>query len=212
MTLIPCANLSPAAWLVDSTRPWDVLTCFGPDVFDAHARLRFSSDPAYPGQRESDVDTEDTRTETERLRTVLGTLAGHTGTPDECFFALWVGWGSDLDAGTTSRGQDVAPAFPPAVMNGPKVQIPNRTYYLFRGKLADFGDWGEAEMRQGQPRSSMPDPAFIWPADHAWCIANDVDPHWAGIGAGTEAISALLEIPGLDVVPANPRDPQPAYS
>lgn len=211
MTLIPCTDLSPAAWLVNSTREWDVLAGFGPDAFDAHARLRFRSDPAYPGQQENDADTEDTPTETDMLRTTLGTLAGYTRTPDECYFALWDGWGSDLEAGATSRDQDVVPAFPPAVMNGPKVEIPNRAYYLFRGKLSDFGDWGETEMWPGQPRFSMPDPAFIWPADHAWCIANDVDPHWAGIGARTEAISALLAIADLDVVRANPHEVQPAY-
>jgi hypothetical protein len=48
----------------------------------------------------------------------------------------------------------------------------------------------------------MPDFAFIWPADHAWCVANDVDPHWAGIGADVSAVSELLADPRLDVVAA----------
>ncbi|MPY81037.1 MAG: hypothetical protein GEV04_21920 [Actinophytocola sp.] len=96
------------------------------------------------------------------------------------------------------------------MLNGPKVVIPNRAYFLFRGSLSEFGDWGAADMWPGQPRSDMP-PAFIWPADHAWCVANDVDPHYAGIGAAATAIDDLLSQPGLDVVPADPRAEQPHY-
>lgn len=82
---------------------------------------------------------------------------------------------------------------------GPKVVVPNRAYHLFRGSISDFDDWG------------MPDPAFIWPADHAWCVADDVDPHWAGIGADASAIDELLAVPRLDVVRADPLQDQPFY-
>lgn len=77
------------------------------------------------------------------------------------------------------------------------VVVPNRAYYLFRGAVSDV--W------------HMPDPAFIWPADRAWCVANDVDPHWAGIGASTSAVAQLLADPRLDVVLADPREAQPFY-
>ena len=52
---------------------------------------------------------------------------------------------------------------------------------------------------------------FIWPADHAWCVAHDVDPHYAGIGASSAAVADLLAQPDLDVVPADPRVEQPYY-
>ncbi|HEY9473477.1 MAG TPA: hypothetical protein VIS06_06435 [Mycobacteriales bacterium] len=92
------------------------------------------------------------------------------------------------------------------MLHGPKVVVPNRAYFLFRGKVSDFGDWGAAEMWPGQPRLHMPDPAFIWPA--AWCVAKDVDPHWAGIGADVAAIDQLLADARLDMVPADPREDQ----
>ncbi|HEY3016254.1 MAG TPA: hypothetical protein VGJ41_14150 [Nocardioides sp.] len=63
----------------------------------------------------------------------------------------------------------------------------------------------------GHPRLHMPDPAFIWPADHAWCVANEVDQHWAGIGADVSAIDQLLADQGLDVAPAEPGQAQPSY-
>lgn len=209
---------------------------FGPSGFEAYARLRFLPDPAYPGQSENEVDRKGPP-EHELLRTALDLLSEHTRTPDDCYFCLWDGWGTDIegDDGThamvfdraagppmtyrdppgASRAaptrQQTAPAFPRSVLAGPKVTIPARAYYLFRGPLAEFGDWGAADRRPGQPRESMPDPAFVWPADHAWCVAKDVDPHYAGIGADAMAIGGLLAHPALNVVVADPGVEQPDY-
>ena len=223
VVLTPCSDLWAAGWIMFSDRLWQQLVGFGPAGFRAYARLRFLPDPAYEGQSEDDVDVdEDAPTETAQLRAALETLTRHTRTPDDCYFCLWDGWGSDIEGGgnvfiadwqtrIVRPGPQVAPAFPPSVLHGPKVDVPNRAYYLFRGSVTDFGDWGAAEEWPGQPRLHMPDPAFIWPADHTWCIANDVDPHWAGIGADVSTIDQLLADPRLDVVAADPRQDQPAY-
>ena len=70
------------------------------------------------------------------------------------------------------------------------MRLPERDYYLFRGAVTDLGDWG-AGLPTG-PSGWAPDPAFIWPADHAWCLTRDVDPHYATIAASRSAITALL--------------------
>ena len=152
---------------------------------------------------------------------MLGRLTPHTRTPDDCYLCLWDGWpdieGGDgawlvnTEEGTVSKGPRIAPAFPASVRHGPKVVLPDRAYFLFRGSIADFGDWDVADMWPGQPRLGMPDPAFVWPADHAWCVAKDVDPDWAGIGAASSAIDELLADPLLDVVPADPTQDLPSY-
>jgi hypothetical protein len=223
VALTPCPDLSAASWIMASELPWHQLVGFGPAGFPAYARLRFLPDPAYEGQSENSVvDDDDAPTETAQLRAVLESLTGYTRTPDDCYFCLWDGWGSDIwggdgvrivdpQAGVVRRGPQIAPAFPSSVLHGPKVVVPNRAYFLFRGSVSDFGDWGAADEWPGQPRLHMPDPAFIWPADHAWCVANDVDPHWAGIGADVSATDRLLADPRLDVVAADPREDQPAY-
>jgi hypothetical protein len=54
-------------------------------------------------------------------------------------------------------------------------------------------------------------PAFVWPADHAWCVAADIDPHWAEIGASAPLIERLSGDPRLDAVEADPTAEQPAY-
>ncbi|UUV31056.1 hypothetical protein NQK81_40940 [Amycolatopsis roodepoortensis] len=81
----------------------------------------------------------------------------------------------------------------------PKVVVPHREYFLFSGTTADAGFWG------------TPGPAFVWPSDRAWCVAKDVDPHWAGIGADAATLDLLLADPRLDIVAANPDREQPAY-
>jgi hypothetical protein len=223
MALAWCSDVSLASWLSASDADLWQLISFGPADFASYARLRFIPDPKVPGQSESDVD-DDVIPESEAalVRGVLDVLARHTTTPDDCFFCLWEGWGSairgedglrvaNFDTGTATLGPVMAPAFDQSVLDGPKVSIPHRNYYLFRGPLTDFGDWGAADYLPGMPRTDMPNPAFIWPADRSWCLANDVDPHWVGIGASTAAIDELLGTAGLDITRANPTEPQPEY-
>lgn len=223
MALAWCSDVSPADWLTaHGTESWQLIG-FGPAGFADYARLRFIPDPTDEDQSETDVDQDDIpESEAALVGAVLDVLARHTTTPDDCFFCLWDGWGStihggdglrlaDFDAGTVTRGPLMAPAFDQSVLNGPKVVIPYRDYYLFRGPLADFGDWGAADYLPGMPRTDMPNPAFVWPADHSWCLANDVDPHWVGIGASTAAIDDLLGITATDITRADPTEPQPQY-
>jgi hypothetical protein len=214
MTLAWCADLSPADWITGSPLPWDRLVTFGPGGFPAHARLRFIPDPTRAGQSENDVERDDaTLSDIEQLRLLLSRLLTQTGTPDELYFCLWDGWGVDggtvhVDAGGTRR---VEPGwFRDEVLAAPRVRVPHRAYLLFRGALSELGAWGDAG--PGSPRSWSPEPAFVWPADRTWCVAKDVDPHWAGIGADDDAIEALLADPALDVVRADPTQPQPRYA
>lgn len=236
MTLTPCSDLAAADWITASDQPWQQLIGFGPPGFPAYARLRFLPDPAHEGQSENDVELDDDAPlQTVQLRAVLQALTRHTRTPDNCYFCLWDGWGWTVHGGdgawTLDPERDTTPAElllssapppgsmpglqdrsgdPPSSPDAPKVVIPNRAYFLFHGTVSELGDWEAARTRPDQ-HQGMPDPAFIWPADHAWCVANDVDPHWAGIGADTAAIDQLLADPLLDVVPANPRENQPCY-
>ena len=123
-----------------SDRQWEQLVGFGPEGFPAYVRLRFLPDPAYEGQSENDIDIdEDAPTETAQLRTMLETLTRHTRTPEDCYFCLWDGWVQTFtvaaacssptrQTGTVRPGPQVATAFPPSVLRGPNVVIPNRAY------------------------------------------------------------------------------------
>lgn len=195
MTLSPSQDRTAADWIVRSDLPWTGLVTLGPAGFEAYARLRFLPDPVRRGQRESDVHPDGRRPD--QPATLLAVLAGHTGTPDDCFVGLWDGLGGPPLASDA-----------PAVVVGPADRVPCRSYRLFRGPLADLLDTA-----QDWPGSYLVDglPAFVWPADRAWCVARDVDPHWAGIAGSGHLVSRLVTDPRLDVVPTDPTEQQPAY-
>ena len=228
MTLTFCSDLAGADWIVHSTLPWQQLVCFGPAGFDAYARLRVLPDPVRPGQSENDVAAEDRRTD--QLPRLCELLAARTTTPDNCYFCVWEGFGqaepsTDDDAAYVAVDNSAdqierAAARPglaptsgvsPSVPQAPKVEVPHRAYWLFRGALAEIGTWDTAEAWPGRYRLGAAEPAFVWPADRAWCVASDVDPHWAGIGGGTPLINQLIADPLLDAVSADPTTEQPLY-
>jgi hypothetical protein len=190
MSLSVSTDTSAADWLVRSRTPEGRLITLGPAGFEAYVRLRFIPDPVRPGQREADAGiTADHPSDFEQARRAVHRLAPFTATPAECWFLLWDGY-SDV-ALTGSR----------------LVDLPHRRYVLLRGSLSDIDGW-ERALGTSPP---YPPPAFVWPADHGWCLTSDVDPHWAGIGASRAALDALLADPELDIVPARPDEPQPTY-
>ena len=83
------------------------------------------------------------------------------------------------------------------------------SYVLLRGAAADLT--GSAGGWPDQPDLLPVHPAFVWPADHAWCFVSDVDPHWAGIGADRGVIDRLVANTRFDVVRADPEERQPTY-
>jgi hypothetical protein len=227
VTLTSCWDLAAADWIAHSDLPWDQLVCFGPAGFDSHARLRFLPDPVRPGQRENDVEPDG---RPDQLPTLIEVLATHTATPDDCYFCVWDGFGDArpaIDAETTYFDAESAggllgqtgarpglapePVGSPSTQHPPKVVVPNRAYWLFRGPLSDVGTWDTAQEWSAQFRLDRAEPAFIWPGDHAWCVAGDVDPHWAGIGGTQPLITRLMSDPRLDMVPADPAEDQPSY-
>lgn len=194
MSLRFSPDVAAADWLVRSATPDFQLITFGPAVFPAYARLRFIPDPDRPEMHEADVEVPDDHlTDVQQTRRALRVLARFTSTPQDCYFCLWEGYSNALA--------------PPEVQRGPLVELPYRRYALLRGALSDLDFW-EAKLGGGLP---IAPPAFVWPADRRWCLASDVDPHWAGIGAEQAAVDALIADPQLDVVPACPDEHQPEY-
>ncbi|GGM32094.1 hypothetical protein [Micromonospora yangpuensis] len=189
-----CTDLTAADWLLRSAASPMRLITFGPAGFEAYGRLRFIPDPTAPGQDEADADLPDNHPfDLDQARRALHLLARFTATPQECYFCVWDGY-SDI-------------ALPPTVRRGPLVELPHRRYALLRGPLSAIDTWAD-DLGDG---GTIAPPALVWPTDRRWCFVSDVDPHWAGIGADRAAITALTDDPHLDVVPADPTQPQPWY-
>jgi hypothetical protein len=187
VSLKPSSNLPAAAWITDAEGDWTQLAGFGPAVLPGYVRVRLLPDPERPFQSENEASVAPGGlSEHEQVKLILDVLRRHTGTPDDAFFCLWDGWGTHI------------PGFKPMV------RIPSRAYYLFEGPLAEAGEWGLDSDEELVP-------AFVWPADQAWCVAKDVDQHWIGVGASEAALQELLAVPALDVVKADPTEQQPFY-
>ena len=205
MPLAVCSDLSPADWIVASDIPWPRLVTIGPSGFAAYARVRFIPDPIREDQRETEADLDASPDEVDQWRSLLGLLATSTADPDNCYFGLWDGWGFPEPARRW-------PTF--GVPRG--ARLPARSYFLFHGSLseaeiwgggapANAGIWGLPEFSRGGA------PAFVWPSDRTWCIAADIDPHWAAIGGSVPLIDRVIGDLRLDAVEADPADKQPTY-
>jgi hypothetical protein len=211
-----CSDVSAAQWIATREQPWWDLVTLGPTGFRAYARLRFIPDPAYEGQSESEGANQtgvrsasDTLSEPEQLRIAAGNLLQQPGSSTEGYLLMWDGYGDSM--------------IPESVLITPRVLItddeasqdpavsPARGYYLVQVSLSDFVSGAVEHSWQASTGLSMQVPAFIWSADHTWCIASDVDPHWAGIGAEQALVDSLLTEPRLDVVRIEKNQKLPFY-
>ena len=114
-------------------------------------------------------------------RRALATLAEHTSTPSRGYAAVWEGWGP-----------------PPPPAPAPVLEIPQRTMLLFTGQVRALRDapalgWGRSAMTCHQ------EPHLVWPEDHAWCLACEVDEELEfSVGCSEAAATALAQaLPGV---------------
>jgi len=82
-----------------------------------------------------------------------------------------------------------------------RISIPARNYLLFRGQLSQARQWGAADLVPGRPRP-INIPNLIWPADHLWFLATEIDLPWTGIAGTTELLEDLIadESPDVELI------------
>lgn len=132
---------------------------------------------------------------------LIDLLGPRTGTPDDCLFCLWDGWGWDTAMVPTLPGDPQLPVpdlVPAEVRYGPRVQLPGRDYLLYTGPidaaLAFAGSQGQT-------------PNLWWPADRAWFVASEIDLCWTYVGGPQPLIEQILADPRLEALPAAPGQP-----
>jgi hypothetical protein len=135
-----------------------------------------------------------------------------TSTPQDCWFCVWDGYGWDAVSTSVLLATDGEPppevvAAPPRdpvpqpVRDGPHVLLPHREYLLYQGPAEDVvasaslhGTWGQCAN-------------LWWPADHAWCVASEIDLPWTYVGGQRGLIDAILADDRIEALPAAPDDP-----
>jgi len=93
---------------------------------------------------------------------------------------------------------------PVEVANGPKLELPERSYFLARLSLEELvaDDWEESVLWADPPLTRTP--SLLWPDDHAWVLATEVDFDTTLIGGTRELAEALLTSPGLEAREVEP--------
>ncbi len=119
----------------------------------------------------------------ELVPVLASVLSRHTGTPGQCCFAVWDGYGC------LAFADDAAPAF----------EIPNRRLLLFTGPLTAVrtslcaDTWWQS-------------PSLWWPHDRAWCVETEVDFMSTYVGGTRQCIAELIARDDLEAVTVEPSD------
>ncbi|GAA2025978.1 hypothetical protein WDZ16_01355 [Pseudokineococcus marinus] len=140
------------------------------------------------------------------LAATLDVLSGWTAPGAECVMALWDGYGWVDGRGAALYGPagtvELAPAYPRDVLDGPRLHLPGREYLLFTGPLASAGHLGRRvpALVTGDEGTWLwrQSPNLLWPSDHSWCLATEVDLDSTVVGGPAALVDALLASPALE--------------
>jgi hypothetical protein len=148
----------------------------------------------------------------EALAALCTLLSDHTMTSDECWFAVWDGWGwqGARTAVLFARDGNNGPLIREAAaekqldLSASKFSLPARDYYLFAGPVdaaTRIGHWVTDDWFDPQS------PSIFWPADHAWCVATEIDFDSTLVAGSRELIAAITSSPHLEALPIAPDAP-----
>jgi hypothetical protein len=160
---------------------------FLPDHFEAYARI--------------DHHDPDGRWEGSLPKPLVPPLIEHLGaattTRADCFFAVWEGFGigmtsvkfepgvSWLERKLTLRRLSRVPAWK---KKAPTLELPARRYHVFSGPIEGAAtDFSGSTIETAWQSANM-----WWPADHAWCVATEIDFAWTYVGASRDCIDRIL--------------------
>jgi hypothetical protein len=142
------------------------------------------------------------------LAALCDILARHTMSAGRCWFCVWDGYGPAPEGSTVTFTADVGdawepdvlpPEFPPEIAEGPRVELPERTYLLLEGPLDAAGELAMSLFPQS--------PNLFWPDDRAWCVATETDLDSTYLGGTAALIAEILADERLEAVPVDVTDP-----
>lgn len=161
------------------------------------------------------------------LAALTSHLATATTSPHDVVAGIWAGWGMPQAVVVYTTGRmtrrerrrlereqeeriaaTIAPAYRDAVAAGPHLELPGREYVLLETDLAELADpaWGRTAGIGWQDGDPGPMPQLLWPEDHAWVVASEID--WdSTIVAGSRAlVDAVLADDRFEAVEVGPDD------
>lgn len=154
-----------------------------------------------------------------------GLLGGHDGI-GRTFFTMSEATSPDTDAEVAHRHQAMLAAsvhdpfnnvfrqpawvdgiLSRAISEGPMLELPAREHVMFSGDLSLLRSpdwvldvpWRDLPAEQHGFEPGAVTPSLIWPADHEWLVASEVDFDSTLVGGSRAAIDRLLLAEGLEV-------------
>ena len=107
-----------------------------------------------------------------------GILGLHTQTPQDCWFAVWEGWG---DLRLPHRTTTVLP-------------VPQRTMFMHQGSI-------DAVLTNLSVSWNYRSPNLWWPDDRSWCVATEIEFRWTYVGGSVKCIDDILRDPEMEAIP-----------
>jgi hypothetical protein len=92
------------------------------------------------------------------------------------------------------------PAPPPAdpiprdVCDGPRVELPDREYFLYRGPVESAVVW-DPEYADDRRTANL-----WWPEDRSWCVACEIDLPWSYVAGSPDLVGELVAETDIEVV------------
>ena len=186
-------DFSELKWLQEALYPWDDLhiACLGvfiPIGFESYLTIRHeNSDPSLGSVSSLNF---------ERLTLMLRDF---TETPDECFVAIWNGFGWGFEEvyselfNSFSRSKDFDKFF----------KLPHRDYYLLQCDILESLKIGEVFF--GYLHFQKPN--MLWPRDKSWLVSNEIDYDVTLVGGSEELIREIENYPYFVTERFNPAVP-----
>lgn len=131
------------------------------------------------------------------MAALMGVLLPHTRTPDEGFFGIWDGyvefheeetvvWGGTDGESAHIVGMSAVAA---QLTHGGRLRCPGRNYVLLQGPLREAS---AIRSLPGEGELELPAPNVIWPQDHSWFIASEIDFDSTLVGCTRSAANDIL--------------------
>ncbi|MQY04807.1 hypothetical protein [Actinomadura macrotermitis] len=138
------------------------------------------------------------------LAALCDVLARHTESAGRCWFCVWDGYGPASAGSTATFTADAGDAWepdvlPPKITEGPRVELPERSYLLLEGPLDAAGELAMSLAPQS--------PSLFWPDDRAWCVTTETDLDSTYLGGTAALVAELLADERLEAVPVQVTDP-----
>jgi hypothetical protein len=88
------------------------------------------------------------------------------------------------------------------VVNGPVLELPGRSYYLFSAGARFFAGSGWPAGAVWHDGSALPQsPSIVWPDDHSWVLVTEVDWDSTIVAGSWDLIKALVSDPAIEALP-----------